>query len=376
MKSGNKAGAWIAVGAAVAMLMGGGWAVWKGVVLEPVRIGILGEMTGRSTDIGIAMRNGALIAIDEYKTKGLLKGVEVEVLIRDAGDSRESAEEAALELAAARPLVVVGPVNTVTVEAALPPLDAAGVVVMAPAASALQLSGRDDYLFRGNWTTRENGSNYAKYYFDAGLQTVSIAVNRNNRAFADSWLNEFRSAYEALGGKVLTSEYFDSADSNLEGVLQKLLAPQPAALVLIANAADSGRLAQQTRKLNADVPLIAAEWAGTTHLIQQGGKAVEGLRIVQNVNRDDTSVAYQSFIATYRERFNREPEYVSILSYDMAAAALQAHMRRTGNMGLKQALLTKGPFDGLQQKIRFNATGDNERSAYFMVVRDGRYVRE
>ena len=32
---------------------------------------------------------------------------------------------------------------------------------------------------------------------------------------------------------------------------------------------------------------------------------MEGLRIVQNVNRDDTSVAYQSFIATYRERFNR-----------------------------------------------------------------------
>ncbi len=98
----------------------------------------------------------------------------------------------------------------------------------------------------------------------------------------------------------------------------------------------------QSRKLNADVPLIAAEWAGTTHLIQQGGKAVEGLRIVQNVNRDDTSVAYQLFIATYRERFNREPEYVSILSYDMAAAALQAHTRTDG-MGLKQALLTHRP---------------------------------
>ena len=29
-----------------------------------------------------------------------------------------------------------------------------------------------------------------------------------------------------------------------------------------------------------------------------------------------------------------------------------------------------------QQKIRFNATGDNGRAAYFMVVRDGRFVRE
>lgn len=375
MKSGVKAIAWVAVGAVVAALTAGGLVLWNSSTPAPVRIGILGEMTGRSADIGIAMRNGVLIAIDEYKTKGLLKGAEVEVLVRDAGDTRESAEQAARELAAARPLVV-GPVNTVTVEAALPPLDAAGIVVMAPVASALHLSGRDDQLFRGNWTTSENGSNYARHYFDAGIQTVSVVINLNNRAFTDSWFTEFRSAYEALGGKVLAHEYFDSADPSLEGVLQKLLAPKPAALVLIANASDAGRLAQQTRKLNADVPLIASAWAGTTHLIQQGGKAVEGLRIVQNVFRDDTSVATQSFIATYRERFNREPEYISILSYDMAAAALQAHMRRTDGMGLKQALLTQGPFDGLQQKIRFNATGDNGRTAYFMVVRDGRFVRE
>lgn len=376
MKAVPKAGIWLAALVAVAALGAGGWMLFKAAVREPVRIGILGEMTGRSTDIGIAMRNGALVAIDEFKSRGGLDGTEVEVLIRDAGDTREATEQAARELAAARPLVVVGPVNTVSVEAALPVLEAAGTVVMAPAASALHLSGRDDQLFRGNWTTRENGANYAQHYFAAGLRTVSIAINLNNRAFTDSWFNEFRRAYTELGGTVLAHEYFDSGDSNLEGVLQKLLGPKPAALVLIANAADVARLAQQTRRLDANVPLVAAEWAGTTHLIQQGGKSVEGLRIVQNVNRDDASEGYQAFIANYRARFSREPEYVSILAYDMAAAALQAHARRTGGVTLKQSLLANGPFDGLQQKIRFNATGDNDRAAYFMVVRDGRYARE
>ena len=87
MKSGVKAIAWVAVGAVVAALAAGGVALWNGSTPAPVRIGILGEMTGRSADIGIAMRNGVLIAIDEYKTKGLLKGAEVEVLVRDAGDT-------------------------------------------------------------------------------------------------------------------------------------------------------------------------------------------------------------------------------------------------------------------------------------------------
>ena len=140
MKSGAKAIAWVAVGAVVAALTAGGLVLWNSSTPAPVRIGILGEMTGRSTDIGIAMRNGVLIAIDEYKTKGLLKGAEVEVLVRDAGDTRESAEQAARELAAARPLVVVGPVNTVTVEAALPPLDAAGTR-LSPVLAAVVAAG-------------------------------------------------------------------------------------------------------------------------------------------------------------------------------------------------------------------------------------------
>lgn len=367
---------WMVVSLVASALMVGGWLLFKDWNREPVRIGILGEMTGRSADIGVAMRNGALIAVDEFKGLGRLRGAEVEVLVRDAGDTPDAAEHAAREIVAAKPLVVIGPVNSATVEAVLPLMEAADVVLMAPAASAVKLSGRDDHLFRGNWTTRENGSNYAQHYYHAGFRSVAVAINQNNRAFSQSWFEEFQRAYEPLGGKVVASEYFDSSDSGLDAMVQKLLAPGPDALIFIANAADVARLAQQTRKRDATTPLIAAEWAGTTTLIQQGGKAVEGLRIVQNVNQDDTTPRYQAFLAAYRERFSKDPEYVSILAYDVAAAALQAHLRRSKGTSLKQALLTQGPFDGLQQPVKFNATGDNERAAFFMVVRDGHYVRE
>ena len=48
----------------------------------------------------------------------------------------------------------------------------------------------------------------------------------------------------------------------------------------------------------------------------------------------------------------------------------------TGAPANKAALLSFGPYEGLQQKIGFDANGDARRVAYFMTVKDGRFVRE
>ena len=44
-------------------------------------------------------------------------------------------------------------------------------------------------------------------------------------------------------------------------------------------------------------------------------------------------------------------------------------------MSVKEALIKLGPYEGLQQQIRFDENGDTTRVAYFMVIRDGRFVR-
>ncbi|MGM2755186.1 hypothetical protein ACS2QP_28005, partial [Bacillus cereus group sp. Bce019] len=86
-------------------------------------------------------------------------------------------------------------------------------------------------------------------------------------------------AFENGGGQILGVQTFHSADESLLQVVQQLLAPRPDGLVFVANAGDSARLAQQTRKLNTSIPLLATEWAGTQQLIELGGATVEGMAI-------------------------------------------------------------------------------------------------
>lgn len=343
---------------------------------EPIRIGFIGELTGNSSDLGEAGRNGAMLAIEQHNLNGGINGRPIELLARDTGSTPESAIRADSELLKAQVVAIIGPMTSGMAEILLPTHEAAQTVLVSPTASAVKLAGRDDQLFRINWTSRDNARVYAKYCLEKGFRRISTAVNLNNHTFTESWMLEFKQAFEQEGGKVVATLGFDSAAESLQPVVEQLLAPQPDALVLIANAGDSARLAQQTRKLNKDVPLIAAEWASTDQLIELGGKAVEGMAILQQFNADDQSPRFSDFRQRYSKRFGREPAFASVLAHDAATVVIDALSRRSGNQPLKQALVALSPFQGLQETIHFDASGDTRRSVAFAVIDNGRYVRQ
>lgn len=343
---------------------------------EPLRIGFIAELTGRSADLGEGGRNAMLLVVDEFRGSGQLGKRPVEVIVRDIGVDAETARRSAEELVAAGVEVIVGPMNSGSIDLIQPVVEAAGVLLLSPTASAVKFHGKDDNLFRINATTRDNGRHYAEHYYARGIRRIAVAVNQNNRSFSESWLQEFRRAYEAVGGTVLIAPFFDSNAPSYEPVVHQLLAERPDGVLFIGNAVDSARLAQQVHKLRPGTPMIVAEWAGTSQLIELGGKAVEGLMLVQNYNQEDASPRYKAFQEAYQKRFGKAPSYVSVLTYDAGVAVLTAMARRDEGIKMKDALIRLGPFEGLQQKVGFDANGDAQRVAYFMMVKDGRFVRD
>jgi branched-chain amino acid transport system substrate-binding protein len=145
-------------------------------------------------------------------------------------------------------------------------------------------------------------------------------------------------------------------------------------LLLIANSVDTAQLVQQIRKLDADVLLVAAEWAASERLIALGGRTIEGLELVQSYNRTDQSERYTAFHETYRSQFQQVPGYASVAAYDAATVLFKALAQRDAAGGLKEALLSLGEVQGLQQTITFNRYGDAQRRAFFVVVRDGQFA--
>lgn len=342
---------------------------------EPVRIGFIAGLTGHLADFGLPGRNGALLAVEQRNQAGGILGRKIELLIRDDTQTSEVAVKAVRELVAARVEVIIGPMTSSMVDAALPVAEQAGIVMISPTSAAFKFSGQDDQFFRLASTMREYGQAAAKFHYQQrGLRRVAIAYDINNKVFSDSALNEFRTAFVELGGVVPVAVAFDSAkDPIFADIIRALLQAQPDALLFISGAVDTVRLAQQARKLSPELPLIATEWAATEQLIELGGRVVEGLYLGQFFNRNDASPHFQTFRDAYRARFQQEPGYTSIAGYDAVNVVLDALSRRSEHQSLKDAMLS-GAFQGAQHTIVFDRFGDTQRPTYTTIIRNGRFV--
>lgn len=342
---------------------------------EPIRIGFIGELTGNTTDTAEAARNGTLQAVEQINLAGGINGQRVELIARDTGDTENNARLAAHELLESKVVAVIGPTTTKMVNAVLPSFDAARVPLISPTASAVELTGRDDYLFRINQSLREKTQIYADDCLKRGFRRISSSINQNNLGYTASWFREFKQAFESGGGKIVASPAFDSNASSLTEQIETMLAAKPDALLLIANASDTARLAQQARKHSPGIPLIGIEWAATEQLIELGGKAVEQMTIIEQFDAGSQSPRYGAFRQTYVARFGRDPAFASILAHDAATMLFDTLARREPGMSLKEGMLKLGPFQGLQEDVQFDAHGDAQRKVYRAIIEHGHFTR-
>ena len=343
---------------------------------EPVRLGFLAGLSGRIADLGEDARNGVLQAIEQRNMAGGINGRIIEMVIRDDRATPEGAAQGAAELAASGVAAIIGPITSSMAVAALPTINKAKVVMVSPTVSSTELVGQDDYLFRINATSRDYARMYADFHYHrTGLRRVAIAMDTRNRAFSESWLEEFRLAFTAMGGEVATVVPFASApEVAFSDILEQLAESRPDGLLFIAGTVDVVRLAQQARRLSLEMPLIAVEWAASEKLHELGGTAVEGLHVVESYDRNDHSPRYAAFETAFQNRFRLEPGYTAVAAYDAATVILDSLARRSPEQSLKEALIALGPFDGLQQPIRFDDYGDTTRKGYFVTMREGRFV--
>jgi branched-chain amino acid transport system substrate-binding protein len=343
----------------------------------PLRIGYIGSLSGSGADMGEEGRNGAMLAVEERNAAGGIGGRRIELVVSDDASVAEAARAAAASLIASKIELAIGSNNSAMADVVVPVFDRAGVVLISPNVSAMRFVGRDDYYFRMNSSTRVNSAQYARFLAERrGRPPASLLWDSSNATFSKSWLDEFRASYAAAGGRVLSELAFDPrAAGGYGGLVDETMARGPGAILLVANAIDSARFAQLFRKSGSKALFAAAEWAGTPQLIELGGRAVEGLLMLQEYDPFDAGPRFALFSASFRERFKSEPSFTSVLSWDACQAAFAALEGRRPGEGVKGALLRLGPFQGLQQKVSFDAFGDSRREAVFSEIRNGIYQK-
>lgn len=341
------------------------------------KLALLAGLEGRASDLGIASRNAVQMAVDEANAAGGINGRHIELLIRDDKRSKEGGAEAAQSLVEDNVAAIIGPILSVVASGVVPVINDAEVVTISPTVVSESFVGKDDYFFRLNSSSARTAADYAQIFSQAGYRNIAVATDAHNAVFTAHWLQLFSAVFAKLGGNISSAVPFDAAkETGLRHVVVSLLQTKPEAILILANGIDTAQLAQQVRKLDGSIKLLATSWAGSDTLITLGGNAVEGILLADTYDRNDEGEPYVKFREAFQAKYKTAPTHSSVASYDAATTLFAALGASDGDGGadLKAAMLSPAGFSGLQQSNTFDRFGDSGRVSVPVIVKDGRFA--
>jgi branched-chain amino acid transport system substrate-binding protein len=343
---------------------------------EPIRLGYVGGLTGRHSDLGVSGRNGAQLALAELNAAGGIGGRPLELVVRDDGQDPAQARRAVSELAALGVVAIVGPMTSSMAEAGLPVAEQAGVLMVSPTASAASFRGKDDgfvTLFPSNAGLAQALAGHLAAR--TRLRRVVVLVDQSNLAFSATWGQAFGAELVRRGGTVTASIPFSSgAGTSLGALAEQALASRPEAALVVANALDTAALCQQLRKRSAGVQLLGTDWGFTQDALIHGASAVEGALFTQAVDADGRSPRLAAFRQAYQTRYGRPVDFAAVVGWEAVQVLAEGLRRDPTRRGLKGAILAVAAFRGLEADFTIDRFGDALRDGRVMTVRDGRVV--
>jgi branched-chain amino acid transport system substrate-binding protein len=321
---------------------------------EPVLIGFLGGITGRVADLGVAGRNGVQLAVEQRNAAGGINGRLIDRKIE----------------------LIIGPMTSSMAMAVMPQINASKTILLSPTVTTNDLTGKDDNFLRVISSTTEYAAKSARYQYEKlGVRTVVVIYDIANKSYCESWLNDFQTAFSALGGHIVLVKSFSSGkDTVFLPLVRELLSARADAVVIISNTVDSALICQQVRKLDPDQRIAMSEWASTERFIELAGDSAEGVVVSQFLDRNNTSQSYRDFLAAYQKRYKQNPGFAGVAGYDAALAAMEAYAVRSKGNSIKSVIIGRKTFQGLQQPLTIDRYGDADRKTFVTAIHGNKFI--
>jgi branched-chain amino acid transport system substrate-binding protein len=341
---------------------------------EPIRLGFVGSITGKNSDLGIAARDAVRLAVETVNNSGGIDGRVVALSIRDDAFNPEEATKAVESLADEKVSVIIGPLGSSMAKTALPAATKRGIVLVSPTSSTNELSGKDDNFFR----VMEPNLLFARHLADTciklKIKRVAAIYDLQNKTYTLEIFQAFRDEFTRRGGVISAEQQYDSAQSPVfTPLVKKLDIGKADGVMVLANSVDAINIGQQIRKINPDIPIISGACGiAQRDLVQQAGKTINNIIFTLPVNNQCSNRNFTDFKAQFVKRFNYQPTFAAVLAYDATQAVIAALRKNPDAGAMRETLKSIRTFPGLQGEIALDQFGDPNRQLYIIRYSGGK----
>lgn len=342
---------------------------------KTVNLGFSAELTGSRGELGVDLRDGAILAVEEINSAGGIDGRTINLIIKDDEGSKERALEVDSELLEQDVYAIIGHVTSLITGEAIKQANEREVVLFSPASASSDFSGHKDFFFRNMGDNRLSSINMARHIFkNRDLKSVCLIYDIANRSFTESYIKHFISEYTAQGGTIVNSFEFLPGKLDFKVLAQDINRIDCEAILILATAVDTALILQHINQADSQVAYFAHGWAHTSELINKGGYSVEGLELGASFNNESDNSNLMTFKKSFENRFSRSPGFLAAYSYEavkiLTLAIEKAEFKREH---LPEELAKIKGFPGLLGEITLNEYGDVLRDSYIVRVEDGEF---
>ncbi|MDQ6628914.1 MAG: ABC transporter substrate-binding protein [Pseudomonadota bacterium] len=276
---------------------------------DPIKIGVDGPFTGGSSSMGVSMRDGVRLAVDEINKAGGVLGRPIQVVERDDEARNERGVQIAQELVNKEKVVaVVGYINTGVALASQRFFQEAKIPVLNNVATGSIITHQFDdqpenYVFRNS----AHDSIQAPMIVDEAITRrhfKKVAILADSTNYGQLGREDLEKALASKGVKPVAVEKFNIKDVDMTAQLLKAKEAGAEVVLTYGIGPELAQIANGMTKLGWKVPIIGSWTLSMANYIDNAGPGGEGARMPQTFIQEPTTPKRQSFIVSYLKTFN------------------------------------------------------------------------
>jgi branched-chain amino acid transport system substrate-binding protein len=343
-----------------------------------VKIGSASPLTGSQAHIGIDIRNGVQLAIEDANASGVEIGgkkVRFELVAEDDEANPTKATTVAQKLADAKVAAVIGHFNSGASIPASKVYSDAGIPQISPS------STNPKYTQQGFKTTfrvvahdDQQGPTIGKFAIEK-LKVKSVAVIDDSTAYGQGLADAFERTVKAAGIKVLAREHTTDKDTDFKAILTRIKGRKPDLVMFGGIDPQAGPMVKQMMELGIKAKFIGGDGMQTPNFIKLAGNAAEGAMASIPGLPKEQMPGGKEFLAKYKAKFNAEVELFAPMGYDAVMVFVDS-MKRAGSADPAKFLpeVGKTKYQGVIGPIAFDDKGDLVNGPITIyVVKDGKW---
>lgn len=313
---------------------------------DPVIFGMVMPMTGGTAGYGKDGKMAADLAAEQINAAGgILGGRQIELVYEDEKGTPQDGVAAVQKLMTrgGAKVIIAGMNSSITLAESA--ITKNRILHVNPGAQADAITEQGSpWLFQINNTTTGNANTFHRYLLHT-MKPKTVAFMGENTEFNKALLENFKHAVEESDAELVEIANYDGTTTDFTSIITRLKAASPEMIYVVdAYPARTAQIWKQIRQQGGFPMEVHSAGTVQQSAILPAEGAMEGVVTGDIFIAEGATGAMADFINAYREKYNVEPNKVSLVVYEAVKVVAEA-MDKAG---------TDSDYDLIAKTIRDN----------------------